>query len=296
MIPDGTYGVLLTPFNECGKIEEELFREELNVCSATKTAGLFPCGSTGEFVYMNMEQKMSALRITAEMAGDKVLIGGVGAPTEEQTLELLRYIKNIGYEYAMVCPPYYYPQKPQDILRYYTYISKKAPEDLTLLIYNIPFCTAEIYLSVLPQIMDLPNVGGMKDSSGNMVYMAHVISIAEEKNKEFSVFTGQDCSLLPSLAAGARGCMSALSWLTDRPVADICEAFRNGNIEKAVQLQKSVNLLVRHLDAVSFPENYRMLARALGLKMGVPQRHLQNLNEEFYSRWAEKARYYMAGV
>lgn len=290
-IKSGTYGVLLTPFSSEGTVDEALLRKELTYCNGTRTTGLFPCGSTGEFVYMDLEQKKNVLRITMEMAEDKVLVGGASGATEQEVLHLLQYMASVGYRYAMICPPYYYPQTPEDVLAFFSYISRNAPEDLSLLLYNIPFCTSEIYLSVLEKIMALPNVIGMKDSSGNMLYMNQVINMAAEKHKEFSVFTGQDMTISASMAAGACGCMSALSWIVDEPGAYICKAFRDQKISEVKHVQDKLNRLVVHLSAVSFPENYRMLATAVGIDTGKAQRHLNNLNDDFYSQWAEKTRF-----
>ncbi len=54
-------------------------------------------------------------------------------------------------------------------------------------------------------------------------------------------------------------------------------------------MQMEIIQLVRHLDAVAFPENYRILSGITGVDVGKPQRSLHNLNVEFCSPWIAQA-------
>lgn len=289
-IEKGTYGVLLTPFDREGHLEEQTLRRELRYCAGTQTTGLLLCGSTGEFVYLDVEQQRKLLRIGMEECGkQKVLIGGASAATERKVLNLLYYMKGLGYTYAIICPPYYYPQSPEDIVSFYENISENAPKGMQILLYNIPFCSPQIPLRYMDKLLRLPNIIGMKDSSGDMMYLSKIMGIVEEIRPDFAVFTGQDSAFLPGLTLGISGCMSALCWILDEALAGIWQAYRKNEMQKASRMQMEIIQLVRHLDAVAFPENYRILSGITGVDVGKPQRSLHNLNVEFCSPWIAQA-------
>lgn len=289
-IDGGTYGVVLTPFDENGHLDQSALRKELNYCVNTKATGLLLCGSTGEFVYMDQNQQKDVLRIGMEEAGNKKkLIGGASAATERAVLEFLEYMSELGYEYAMICPPYYYPQSPENVVSFYETISRKAPTGIKLLMYNIPFCSPEIPLKYMERLLQIPNIVGMKDSSGNMMYLSKVMGMVNEVRPDFNVFTGQDSAFLPSLTIGVSGCMSALCWMIDGAVSGIMEAYFKLDLKTASEIQMKIIQLVRHLDAIAFPENYRVLSEIVGISAGKPQRSLYNLNKEFCSQWITKA-------
>lgn len=289
-IEKGTYGVLLTPFDRKGHLEEQALRMELRHCAGTQTTGLLLCGSTGEFVYMDTEQQKKVLRIGIEECGKhKVLIGGASAATECKVLDLLFYMKELGYTYAIICPPYYYPQSPENIVSFYKTVSENAPAGMRLLMYNIPFCSPEVPLSHMESLIRLPNIIGMKDSSGNLMYLSKVMGIVNELRPDFAVFTGQDSAFLPGLTIGVSGCMSALCWMLDEVLAGIWQAYKKNDMYKASRLQMEVIQLVRHLDSIAFPENYRILSGIIGVDVGKSQRSLHNLNVGFCSPWIAQA-------
>ena len=289
-VPRGNYGVVMTPFREDGKPDEEILRQELEYCNKTSAKGLLMCGSTSEFVYMDMEQNKKVLKAGKEcISEEKVLIGGAGGANETQVLEKLWYLADIGYGFAMICPPYYYPQKPDDLYDFYQSISIHTPKGLNLLLYNIPFCCPEIPLSIFPKLLELENIVGMKDSSGDMLYFTKAISMAQKSRPEFSIFTGQDSTLLPSLTVGGQGCMSALCWMLETD-HHILKAFDENNIIIAQELQMQIIELVRQLEYISFPENYRALSNVLGVPMGRPQRRFRGLTGKDFACWESMVR------
>lgn len=289
-IEKGTYGVILTPFDREGHLEEQALRRELRHCAGTQATGLLLCGSTGEFVYMDAEQQKKVLRIGMEECGKyKVLIGGASAATEHKVLDILYYMKELGYTYAIICPPYYYPQCSENIASFYETVSENAPEGIQILMYNIPFCSPEIPLSHMDRLIRLPNIIGMKDSSGNMMYLSKVMGMVNEMRSDFSVFIGQDSAFLPGLTLGVSGCMSALCWMLDEVLAGVWEAYKKNDMQRASRIQMEIIQLVRHLDSIAFPENYRILSGIIGVDAGKPQRNLYNLKVDFCSPWIARA-------
>lgn len=290
LVPKGMYGVVLTPFNSKGEVDESVLEAEIGYCIATKVKGLLACGSTGEFVYMSPEQNRQVLKICAQKAvGKKILIGGASATTEERVLSNLSSFMEMGYDFSIICPPYYYPQNPEDILSFYLTVSHKAPKGVKIILYNIPFCAPGIPLSILPKLMECENIVGLKDSSGDLLYLSRALYYASCHRPEFSIFSGQDSAILSGLTLGAQGCMSSLSWILHDSVCSILECYDNGEQKRAELIQSHIVGLVDYLSAIPFPENYRALAEVKGIPCGIPQRAFASLAQPAITQWKEGA-------
>lgn len=280
-MPRGNYGVLLTPFSQDGNINEEALYKEIRYCLNDDIVGILVGGSTGEFVYMSPAQRKRIYFLAAnQLANKKVLVGGASAPTEYAALDYIYYLHETGYEYSIICPPYYYPQRADDIVEFYTFIASKSPREMKIILYNIPSCAPGISLSILKDLILIENIVGLKDSSGDLIYLTKALNFANEIRPEFSIFVGQDIALLPSLLIGAQGCMSALAWILHRPLNEIILAYDKNDIRRAETLQNALNSIMVFADKIPFPENYRALAIAAGIYCGEPQRAFPELKPD----------------
>lgn len=291
-LPRGVYGVVLTTFDEQGRLDEAALLQELDHCLATRTTGLVMCGSTGEFVYMAPETYKRVLELGHKAAGgSRLMVGGASAPNEGQALDYLNAMAGWGYEYALVCPPYYNPQTAADIEDFYLHLAARAPAGIKLLLYNIPSCAPGIPAAILPRLMQQPNIVGMKDSSGDLPYFVQAADLARLHRPEFSLLTGQDPGILPSLTVGAVGCMTCGGVVLNHLCAGIIEAFDAGRMDEAADLQLRLARMMRHAATITFPENYRAIARVAGIPCGAPQRHFRSLQPQALAGWnAEMAR------
>jgi 4-hydroxy-tetrahydrodipicolinate synthase len=81
--------------------------------------------------------------------------------------------------------------------------------DKRILIYNIPYRTSvNLANETLLRLAELPNIVGVKDSSGNI---AQSLELLRLRPKGFAVLTGDDPSLYTLLAHGADGGILASS-------------------------------------------------------------------------------------
>lgn len=60
--PDGILPALVTPFTEDGKqLDEQALRNLVDHCIKLGVSGVVPCGTTGEFVNLSIEEKKGLL-------------------------------------------------------------------------------------------------------------------------------------------------------------------------------------------------------------------------------------------
>lgn len=290
MLP-GNYGVLLATFTADGLLDYDLYTKEIEHCLTTGLTGLMISGSTGEFPYISTQDNQNLLKIAKDKVGDKKeLIAGISGTREIQVLDNIRNATEIGYTLAMACPPYYYPQNDAAVYDFYSYIVEALPPTMQLVLYNIPFCAPSISLEVFKKLLKYDSIVGIKDSSGNMIYFERLIASAKRFRPDFSVYTGQDTTVLPSIMTGAAGVISSGTWMLDTWERKIIQEVNSGDIKKAQELQHWITEILYILDDIPFPENYRALARCLGIDCGVPQRQFSCLKGDAFSDWTNKTK------
>lgn len=261
----GPIAVTVTPVTDgCEPNYNELRRQTEWLCG-TGITGLFPCSSTGEFVRFQTKEKIGILETVANQnKGRKRLIAGACGASLSEVLRYINAAKEYGYDACVVCPPYYYPQGQDDILRFYLRVVEEAG-NMSIILYHVPFFTTGLTLKTIHSLMRLDSVIGIKDSSANMKQIAHTNQM---KPKDFLVYTGTDDCLLPALTAGCDGSMTALAGILPEWIVACYEHFAQGNLEKACEIQRGVLPLLRLADALPFPAGYKLLAELRGLKTG----------------------------
>lgn len=271
----GPYGVLLTPFTEDGKVDYNAFEFELDFLLKSDIQGFFVCGTTGEFVSLSPKENIEMMRFAAErFAGKKQLLAGASDPNPATSISYLKAAREYGYDAAMICPPYYFTMKQEDVVRYYKYMADQNIIDLIL--YKIPMFTNTIELPSFEKLLQEKRIVGMKDSSGNMKQIAHEADIVRRNRSDFALMTGTDDCLVPALLAGCVGSVTAFSVILPEVNAKIYELYNEGRIKEAQDLNRKALKLLRLADSVMFPSGYKLLYEQRGFPMG----HCQVVDEQ----------------
>ncbi len=251
----GTYAVLMTPFVG-GRVNYGAFERQVQRLSGTGVSGYVVNGSTAEFVHMSDEEKKRVVEIVARNRDKdkKIIVSGCRANLVD-TLDICRHAKFTGADAMLVCPPYYFKYTREEIKDFCQKLADNSP--LPIILYNIPFFTQELGLGAIYDLMDHPNIIGIKDSSGNMKRIMHLIDKA--KDKSFSVMTGTDDMLLPAFVGGCTGSMTALATIYPEKISGIYNMVQSGDIEGARAIQHSIMEDLRTADSKTFPFGYKKL-------------------------------------
>ena len=264
---EGPYGVLLTPFDENGKVDYAAYEKELDFVSKTDVGGFFVCGTTGEFVSLSPEENKEMLKFAMDFfKGKKKLLAGASSPNYHTTVDYMKYAYSLGYETAVICPPYYFTMGAEDVYRYF---ARLADEDICdILLYRIPMFTSTIERDVFERLLEKKRIVAMKDSSANMKQIAHEVDIINRRRPEFVLMSGTDDCLVPALLCGCKGSMTAFSVILPEINAKIYSLFNAGQIKEANELNQSYLKLLRMADSVMFPSGYKYIFSRRGFEMG----------------------------
>ena len=279
--PKGAFGVLLTPFDEEGRVNYEVFDREVDFLAESGIDGLFPCATTGEFVFLSPEENIEILKRTIEVAGHrKQLAAGACGSNFDTTLSYMKAAAELGYDAAVICVPYYITLGQEDIYEYFKRLARTGI--MKIILYNIPMFTGEISMNVFERLLQEKNIVGIKDSSAHMKRIAHEIDIVKRQRPEFAVLSGTDDCLVPALTAGCVGSMTAFSTILPEINSEIYRRFNHGDIKGAQELNSSYLQLLRLADSIAFPAGYKLIAEARGYSMGKKQIVHQVGSEKYY--------------
>lgn len=241
--PEGIFPALVTPFTNDGKaVDEKRLRVLVNRCIELGVHGIVPCGTTGEFVNMTTEEKKHVIKTVVDEVNGRVrVIAGTGASGTAQALEMTKYAKDVGADAALIVTPFYLKPSDRGIYEHFDTIAKAV--DLPIILYNIPQCTGvELTWQMVEDLAQIPNIVGVKDSSGQLRY---ILAVLEKVRDKINVLCGHDEVVVAALAAGCSGAILASANVIPDVWVQIYNHIKNGELQKARELQYKVQKIAR---------------------------------------------------
>jgi 4-hydroxy-2-oxoglutarate aldolase len=181
------------------------------------------------------EKEMVYSAARDEIPADRLMIAGTGAQSTRETISRTKLAASCGADAALVLNPSYYrgQMTTEVLIKHYHAVADSS--DIPLIIYNMPANSGiDMDADQILEIARHPNIIGLKDSGGNLVKMASIINRAPD---EFQVLAGSASFLLPALTIGAVGGILALANISPSLCSGIRDAFLDGNMELAKELQ-----------------------------------------------------------
>jgi 4-hydroxy-tetrahydrodipicolinate synthase len=209
-------GVVLfsvTPINGDGLIDHERWKVHLDEAIAAGIGGVTLFGSTGANGYFTEVEKIEALEAVAKHVGGKIpIMMGIGAMTTAESVRLARHASENGADAVLVVPLNYWRPTAREIIRHYETVA--AASAVPVWLYNNPgLAGIDLTTSMIAKLACIPNVVGMKDSSGDL---PRVLTIPVLTKGKVVVGIGQDTLILePALGI-------APAWFTG--LANVCPA------------------------------------------------------------------------
>lgn len=200
----------LTPFEDDGRIAEDLYVAHAKHLLDVGCAGLIPFGTTGEAASVGIEERMQMIdRLIASGIPASRLMPGTGCTNLPDTTRLTRHAVEVGCAGVLVLPPFYYKAASDDgLFAYFIRLIESVDHPaLRIVLYHIPH-VAGVGLSV-PLVRRLreafpETVVGIKDSSGGWTNTSALGEI-----EGLAVYPGTELLLPQALAAGSPGCITA---------------------------------------------------------------------------------------
>lgn len=230
---------LLTPMNADETINEKELRNQVNHQIESGIHALFPLGTNGEAYILSSKEKEQVLKIVVDEAKGRVPVyGGTGCVSTKETIELSLKAKEIGIDVLSIITPSFAAASQDELYEHYKEVAKAV--DLPIVLYNIPARTGNALApATVEKLSKIPNIVGVKDSSGNFDNMLQYIEKTRYR-KDFAVLSGNDSLILWCLLAGGRGGIAGCANVFPSTMASIYDTFVAGDLEKAREIQDSI--------------------------------------------------------
>lgn len=201
--------------------------------------GLFVLGTTGEAPGLSYRLRRELVqRVCRQVARRVPVLVGITDTALVEALDLARFSAEVGAKALVLAAPYYYPNSQPELLEYIRHLVPEMP--LPLFLYNMPTHTKTFFEpDTVRRTMDIPNIIGMKDSSGNMIYYHQLVRLLAER-PDWSLLMGPEELLGESVLLGGHGGVCGGANLCPRLYVDLYEAAAAKDVAKVAELHARV--------------------------------------------------------
>ncbi len=185
---------LVTPFRRDGGVDKASLRALVDRQIDQGIDFLVPCGTTGEAATLTQPETFRIVeQVVQAVAGRVPVIAGCTHNATHEAVARARKLARIpGLTGILTANPYY--NRPGQDGQYHHFKAIAEAVDLPILLYNIPSRTgANLEPATVLRLVELSNVIGIKESSGNLVQITELLTTAPGG---FKVFAGDDALAL----------------------------------------------------------------------------------------------------
>lgn len=280
----GLIAASFTPMDADGKVNLLPIEKYADLLAASKMAGVFVCGTTGESLSLTTDERKSILEQWIKSAqGRFKVIAHVGSNSQPEAVELARHAAQVGADaIASMAPCFFKPATVAELIAFFAPIARSA-EELPFYYYNMPSMTG-VSLPVATFLKEgkkvMPNLAGTKFTHNNLMEMGECLAL---DNGEFEVLHGYDEILISGLVFGAvAGVGSTYNYLPD-VYHGILKAMEEGNLTKARELQMKsieiVNIIIKYGGGV---RGGKAIMNLIGIECGQCRLPVAPMSDEEY--------------
>jgi len=164
----GVYAAVLTPRLADNNVDVAALKKLIRFLLSKGISSFAMNGATGEFCLTDPDQFRTILATVKEASGGKAsILCGVGAAGSALAMELAAIAQAADVAGLLLPMPYFFPYQQEDLDLFCRQVA--ASTELPILLYNLPQFTSGLKKeTVRALITEVPNIIGIKDSSGSL--------------------------------------------------------------------------------------------------------------------------------
>lgn len=283
----GSIVAIVTPMFEDGRIDYESFYGLIDWHVESGTQGLVVVGTTGESPTVSISEHAELIEMAVKHASGRIpIIAGTGANSTNEAIDLSRHAQKVGADMSLSVVPYYNKPSQEGLYSHFKAIAEAV--DMPHILYNVPSRTiADLNNDTVYRLAEIENIVGIKDATADM---SRGFDLIHKTPADFVVYSGDDSSFLALMMLGSQGVISVTANVAPKYNQDICDAVKNGNYKKAIEINQKMSLLNNNLFVEANPIPVKWALCKMGkIKEGI-RLPLTNLNESFHSIVLESLR------
>jgi len=246
----GSIVALVTPMQDSGEVDWQALKRLVDFHADNGTAAIVAVGTTGESATLATDEHIEVIRRTVEYANGRIgVIGGTGANSTSEAIELTDAAKKAGVDACLLVVPYYNKPTQEGMYRHFRSIAEAV--SIPQIAYNVPGRTGcDMHNDTVVRLIEIPNIIGIKDATGDV---ERGVDLINRCGAEFSVWSGDDATAVELMLRGGKGNISVTANVVPQRCADICRAAIAGDTELAHRLDAEIAELNEALFVESNP-------------------------------------------
>ncbi|MEB3283916.1 MAG: 4-hydroxy-tetrahydrodipicolinate synthase [Candidatus Sericytochromatia bacterium] len=256
---------MVTPMNTAGRVDLERAGQLAQRLLTQGSDGVVVSGTTGESPTLSDGEKVELFRaVVHAVSGKGTVIAGTGTNDTAAAVKLSLAAEEAGADAILVVSPYYNKPDQQGLLAHFSAIAQATT--LPVILYNHPGRTGvNIEADTMAELARVPNIIGVKDSSGNLDL---VTAYRLAAGPEFVIWSGDDPLTLPYLSVGAYGVISVASHVVGPVIRRMLDAWERGDFLEARRLHEQTYRLSKALFCAPSPAPTKYALAQMGFPVG----------------------------
>lgn len=241
----GIFPAFYACYDSEGNVSTQATKDFVEYLIGKGVAGLYVGGSSGECIYLSVEERKQTLEAVMEVAKGRIaIIAHVACNNTKDSQELARHAESLGVDAIAAIPPIYFRLPERAIAKYWNDISAAAP-NTDFVIYNIPqLAGVALTLSLFDEMLKNPRVIGVKNSSMPIQDIQMFKRQAAINNKEVVVFNGPDEQFVGGRIIGADGGIGGTYGVMPELFVKLDALLKAGDFENAGKLQDDIDEVI----------------------------------------------------
>ena len=237
-MPDlhGVFPYLVSPIDAAGRIKTGVLGKLCDDLIKAGVHGLTPLGSTGEFAYLNSEQRTAVVQTTIEAAQKRVpVIAGVAATATADAVIQAKNYQQLGADGILAILESYFPLKDAQVEAYFRAIADAV--DVPVVLYTNPqFQRSDLSLETIARLSTHPRIRYIKDASTNTGRLLSIMN----RCPDMKVFSASAHIPAAVMLIGGVGWMAGPACIVPRQSVRLYDLCRAGRWEEAMALQRKL--------------------------------------------------------
>lgn len=255
----GLWPALLTPVTSEGKVNEKELEKIIELIVAQQLDGIYLLGSTGQgFLYAEEERKNIA-KLSLEITNKRLpVIVHVGALSTDESVRLAQHAAAHGADGISSVGPIYYATSPAMGLQHY----KRIANATILSFFPYQIGNAPMTDDMIKQLLEIPNVKGLKLTTGNLL---EISAINIKSKGAWKLFSGADELMCQAAVCGTDGAIGSTYNLFGPVCQYVRREFLNGNVKLGMDFMLEFQELILEI----LPCIWTFFQRGMQLRYGI---------------------------
>lgn len=256
----GLWIPLITPFTgDQAAVDHAALKRLLTHYRGSGIAGYVVCGSTGEAAALGKAEQWAVLDTVLQNAGGLPVMMGFSGYNQADAMAFVQRASGLPLAGLLVSAPHYIRPSQEGVLHWFETLADASVVPLVL--YDIPYRTGALMtLETLRRLARHPMIQAIKDCGGDAAKTQQLIA-----DGQLQVLAGEDIQIFSSVAAGARGAISASAHVCTEAFAQVIALLHDQRLQAARALWAPLVPRIAALFAEPNPAGLKSALSQMGL-------------------------------